>query len=142
MTGEGGRFYGKYRGTVLNNVDPMRKGRLLLQVPDVQQVTPTTWAMPCVPVAGMTTGMFFLPAIGAGVWVEFEQGDPSYPIWTGGWWGSATELPPLATATAPGVQALVIQTTLQNTLLVSDMPGPTGGILLKSPTGAMIMVND
>jgi len=65
--------------------------------------------------------------------VEFEQGDPDYPIWSGCFFGSAAETPALALATPPGLQAIVLQTVGQNTLMISDTPGPTGGILLKSP---------
>ena len=98
--------------------------------------------MPCVPVAGIQNGMFALPMIGSGVWVEFEQGDPDYPIWVGCFWGSAAEVPALARATPPGVQAITLQTPLQNGITVSDLPGPTGGIMLKSATGATLIVND
>ena len=135
-------FYGKYRGTVLQNVDPMNIGRLMVQVPDVSNVMPSTWAMPCFPFAGIQNGFFAVPAIGAGVWVEFEQGNPDYPIWTGCYFGSAAETPALALATPPGLQAVVIQTVGQNTLMISDTPGPTGGILLKTSTGAMISISD
>jgi hypothetical protein len=136
------RYYGKFRGTVINNVDPMRMGRIQVQVPDVHGVTPSTWAMPCVPSSGIQNGMIWVPMIGAGVWVEFEQGNPDYPIWVGGWWGSAAEVPALSQIAPPGVSALAIQTALQNGVLVSDVPGPTGGIMLKSPLGASIIVND
>lgn len=136
------KHYGKYRGVVLNNVDPMQQGRLQVQVPDVTGVSPASWAMPCVPIAGIQTGMVALPIPGSGVWVEFEQGDPDYPIWTGCFWGSAAELPALALATPPAVPAITLQTPLQNGLTVSDLPGPTGGIMLKSATGAMLIVND
>ena len=136
------RFYGKYRGTVLNNIDPMQMGRLKVQVPDVTSVMPGSWAMPCVPVAGIQNGMVALPQIGSGVWVEFEQGDPDYPIWTGCFWGSAAEVPALARATPPAIQAITFQTPLQNGLTITDLPGPTGGIMLKSTTGATIIVND
>ncbi|MFT3815294.1 MAG: phage baseplate assembly protein V [Acidovorax sp.] len=136
------KFFGKYRAMVLNNIDPMQMGRLQLQVPDVAGVIPTTWAMPCVPVAGIQNGMFAPPMIGSGVWVEFEQGDPDYPIWVGGFWGSAAEVPALARATPPGVQAITLQTTLQNGLTISDLPGPTGGIMIKSASGATLIVND
>jgi len=136
------QYFGKYRGMVLNNIDPMQMGRIMVQVPDVSNVLPSTWALPCVPFAGIQSGFFVVPAIGSGVWVEFEQGDPDYPIWTGGFWGSAGEVPALALATTPGLQSVVIQTTTQNTLMISDMPGPTGGILLKSSTGAIISINE
>lgn len=136
------RYYGKYRGTVINNVDPMRLGRIQVQVPDVHGVVPSTWAMPCVVSSGIQNGMLWVPMIGAGVWVEFEQGNSDYPIWVGGWWGSAAEVPALSQIAPPGVSALAIQTALQNGVLVSDVPGPTGGIMLKSALGASIIVND
>jgi uncharacterized protein involved in type VI secretion and phage assembly len=136
------KFFGKYRGTVINNIDPLQIGRLMVQVPDVSNVLPSTWAMPCVPFAGIQSGFFVVPAIGSGVWIEFEQGDTDYPIWTGGFWGTAAEVPALALAAPPGLQQIVIQSVTQNTLMISDMPGPTGGILLKSTTGALIAINE
>jgi uncharacterized protein involved in type VI secretion and phage assembly len=83
-----------------------------------------------------------VPQIGSGVWVQFEAGDPDRPVWSGGWWGTAAEVPALALAGVPGDPNIVIQTTLQNAIVVSDLPGPTGGIMLKSTTGATIIVND
>jgi len=136
------RYYGKYRGMVLNNIDPLQQGRLQVQVPDVSGLAPTTWAMPCVPVAGPQNGMVALPMVGSGVWVEFEQGDPDHPIWVGCFWGSAAEVPALALATPPAISAITLQTPLQNGLTISDLPGPTGGIMLKSATGASLIVND
>jgi uncharacterized protein involved in type VI secretion and phage assembly len=136
------KLYGKYRGTVLNNIDPMQMGRIMVQVPDVSNVLPSSWAMPCLPFAGIQNGFFAVPTIGSGVWVEFEQGNPDYPIWTGCYWGSAADVPALALATPPPMQGIVIQSQGQNTLMISDMPGPAGGILLKSTTGALISINE
>jgi uncharacterized protein involved in type VI secretion and phage assembly len=136
------KFYGKFRGVVLNNIDPMQMNRLQVQVPDVAGLLPTSWAMPCVPVAGIQNGMVALPMIGSGVWVEFEQGDPDYPIWVGCFWGSAAEVPALARATPPGLSAITMQTPLQNGLTISDLPGASGGIMLKTATGATLIVND
>lgn len=136
------KFYGKYRGTVLNNIDPMMQGRIMAIVPDVLGVVPSSWCMPCVPIAGMQTGVFVVPTIGAKVWVEFEGGNTDYPIWSGGFWGSAAEVPALALAGIPASPNIVLQTLAQNTMMVSDLPGPTGGIMLKSTTGASIIVND
>jgi len=135
-------YYGKYRGMVLNNVDPMQQGRLQVQVPDVAGLIPATWAMPCVPIAGLQNGMVALPVIGSGVWVEFEQGNPDYPVWVGCFWGSSAEIPALARATPPATPAITFQTPLQNGLTISDLPGPTGGIMLKSAAGATLIVND
>jgi hypothetical protein len=145
MSDSAQKFYGKYRGTVINNIDPLQIGRVQVSVPDVS-VIPGSWAMPCLPIAGKQEGVFMVPQIGAGVWVEFEQGNPDYPIWVGGFWGSAAEVPALALvppAIPPG-QNIVVQTTAQNTLVLSDSaPTPvSGGIVLKSTTGAMIVVND
>ncbi len=134
-------YYGKYRGTVINNIDPLQKGRLQVQVPDVMGVGLSSWAMPCVPLTGPQMGTYFVPIIGSGVWVEFEAGDPDYPIWTGGFWGSAAEVPALALAGLPASPNIVLQTSGQNSIVVSDVPG-TGGILLKSTSGAMILINE
>ncbi len=136
------KLFGKYRGIVMNNVDPMQIGRLMVQVPDASNILPSTWAMPCVPFAGIQSGMFAVPPIGSGVWIEFEQGNTDYPIWTGCFWGSAAEPPALALAAPPGLQQIVLQSVGQNTLMLSDVPGPTGGILLKSTTGALIAINE
>jgi uncharacterized protein involved in type VI secretion and phage assembly len=136
------KYYGKYRGMVMNNIDPLQQGRLQVQVPDVSGLAPASWAMPCAPIAGIQNGMFALPLIGSGVWVEFEQGSPEYPIWVGCFWGSAAEVPALARATPPALSAITFQTPLQNGLTISDLPGPTGGIMLKSATGAALIVND
>jgi len=138
----GEKYYGKYRGTVLNNVDPLQIGRLMVQVPDVTSLTPSSWAMPCFPFTGKQMGAYMIPQIGTGVWVEFEQGNPDYPIWSGCWYGSLAEVPVLALAGNPANPNIVLQTTLQNAIVVSDLPGPTGGIMLKSTTGATIIVND
>jgi uncharacterized protein involved in type VI secretion and phage assembly len=78
------RFYGKYRG-IVSDVDPATM-RVKALVPAVLGDTETGWAMPCVPYAGPQTGFAFLPAVGSGVWIEFEGGDVSYPIWVGGYW--------------------------------------------------------
>ncbi len=135
------RYYGKYRATVLNNQDPLVQARLMLQVPDVLGDVPTTWALPCLPAVGKQMGVFALPAMGSTVWAEFEQGNPDYPIWVGGYWGSAAEVPPLALAAPPGLQNILLQTTGQNSLWITDTPGPTGGIVLKSGA-SMLLVND
>jgi uncharacterized protein involved in type VI secretion and phage assembly len=139
---EGKRFYGLYRGTVVNNVDPLQIGRIQAIVPNVSDVILASWAMPCVPIAGKQMGTFVVPQVGAGVWVQFEQGDPDFPVWTGGFWETVAEVPALALAGVPGNPSIVLQTTLQNAIVISDLPGPKGGIMLKSTTGATILVND
>jgi len=139
---ENKRYYGKYRGTVVNNVDPMQIGRIQVMAPDVSNVMLSSWAMPCLPVTGINMGMYTVPLIGAGVWVEFEQGDPDYPIWVGGFWGMAAEVPILSHMVPPAVPGITLQTPLKNGIVISDVPGPTGGIQIQTATGAMISVTD
>jgi hypothetical protein len=140
------RYFGKYRGTVVENIDPQQIGRIIAQVPDVLGATPSGWAMPCVPAAGVQAGCFIVPPIGSQVWMEFEAGNPDSPIWAGGFWSSAAEVPILTSAPPPipPGQNIVLQTTGQNVIMLSDAaPTPhSGGILLKSPNGATICVND
>lgn len=138
---EPGKRYGKYRGKVINNIDPEQRGRIQVQVPDVLGDVISSWAMPCVPLAGQQMGQYVVPLIGAGVWVEFEQGDPSYPIWTGCWWGSFAEVPKLGLAGPPQSPNIVLQTSGQHTMVMSDLPGGPG-ITLKTPSGASLIISD
>jgi len=95
------RFYGKYRGTV-TKVDQQHLPRIKAKVPAVLGDQETGWCMPCVPYAGNDAGIAFMPEVDAGVWIEFEGGDVSYPIWTGCYW-HLNELP---AAVAPDVKVI------------------------------------
>jgi uncharacterized protein involved in type VI secretion and phage assembly len=109
------RFYGKYRGTVTDvDEDTLR---LKAKVPAVLGETATGWCMPCVPYAGKQVGFAFLPEVGAGVWIEFEGGDVSYPIWVGCYWRSG-EKPSDA---APKVKTIV--TNAPHKILLNDDEG-------------------
>jgi uncharacterized protein involved in type VI secretion and phage assembly len=90
------RFYGKYRGVVVN-VDAATM-RVQASVPAALPNATSGWAMPCVPYAGPQVGFMMLPEIGSGVWIEFEGGDVSYPVWTGCYW-NAGEIPSTAAST-------------------------------------------
>jgi uncharacterized protein involved in type VI secretion and phage assembly len=138
----GKQYFGKFRGTVINNIDPMQMGRIQALVPDVLGDMPSSWAMPCLSVGGMQNGFFTVPIIGSGVWIEFEQGDSDYPIWTGCFYGSEAEVPSMAKTVPPGVPGITFQTPLQNGITISDVPGPTGGIIIKTQSGAFIALND
>jgi hypothetical protein len=96
------RVYGKYRGIVLDNLDPLGLGRVQASVAEVLGEVPTGWATPCIPYAGPGSGFFSIPPIGAGVWIEFEAGDVSRPVWTGCYWGARE--PPTVPPTTPGTQ--------------------------------------
>jgi len=87
LSREGERYYGKHRGIVTDNNDPKNLGRIKARVPEVLGDVETGFALPCAPYAGDESGIFVVPPPGAGVWIEFEAGDVSRPIWTGCWWG-------------------------------------------------------
>ena len=97
-------FFGKYRGVVTDNKDPLMIGRVRARVPDVMGDGESGWAMPCAPFGGAAAGLLRLPTVGAGVWIEFEHGDPDYPIWAGCWWGAADRDAADAARSAAAVQ--------------------------------------
>jgi len=109
--------YGKYRGLVLDNNDPDRIGRLRASVPSLSDFE-TDWAMPSAPYSGNGAGLFMVPPIGAGVWIEFETGDIRLPIWSGCWWKTG-ELPSSNSGTI-ATPALKILRTEQGMLLALD----------------------
>ncbi len=141
-TSQSVRYLGKYRGTVASNIDPLEQGRLLVQVPDVLADDPCFWALPALPGASPQAGLFALPPVNAKVWVEFEQGDPDYAVWVGCFPGSAADLPAMAAATPAAASPIVLQTTGQHTVALSDLPGAAGGVLLRSTSGAFVSVSD
>ncbi len=128
----GPRHFGKYRGKVENNVDPLQLGRLQVSAPAVLGEGTLSWAMPCVPFAGDGVGFFMLPPTGASVWVEFEGGDPDWPIWSGCFWGTGQV--PAAPAIA---ENKVIKTDSIN-LVICDLAG-AGGITLEVSSPAVSM---
>jgi uncharacterized protein involved in type VI secretion and phage assembly len=106
-----GRFYGKYRGTV-TQVDAGTM-RIKAKVPAVLGTTESGWALPCVPYAGDSVGFAFLPEVDSAVWIEFEAGNVSFPIWTGGYW-LANQVP------SDAADAVKVIVTKQLKLLFDD----------------------
>ena len=111
------RYYGKYRGIVTDNNDPDTQGRIQAQVPELFGDASTGWAMACVPFAPSGHGMLFLPEIGSNVWMEFEGGDPSRPIWAGCWWPQGKG----ASVASPAVK--LIETAAGNQITLDDTSG-------------------
>ncbi len=128
------RYFGKYRGIVAEVGENDRLGQLKARVPEVfgeDQSSP--WAMPCVPYAGADHGLALLPEEDDGVWIEFEAGDISRPIWTGCWWAD-DEMPDAA---GPQTKALV--TTGGHQLILDD---DRNEIRLVHAGGAEIVMTD
>jgi len=138
-SGSGGQpFYGKYRGIVTDIHDPLMMGRIKATVADVLGELVSGWALPCAPFGGNGMGFIALPSVGAGVWIEFEHGDPDYPIWCGCWWGSMAELPPVLLT--PPYKKLMIKTEGGNSILLDDTPG-IGGIVLETADGQKLKLS-
>jgi uncharacterized protein involved in type VI secretion and phage assembly len=124
------RYFGKYRGKVVDNADSTNSGKLKVSLDVIDSME--VWAMPCVPYAGKGVGFYSLPEPGTGVWVEFEGGDLSFPVWTGFFWGDG-ELPD------PGGAAVKIWKTENLTLRFDD---DADEMLLKTGSDSSITLND
>ena len=148
------QFFGKYRGLVVDNVDPEQLGRLKLRVPSVlgEEVV-TGWAMPCVPYGGdANLGFLFIPEVGAGVWVEFEAGDLEFPIWTGTFWskpGGESELPKPNDpdgAEQDNVQdpptRKIIKTLKGHTIQFEDADGEELILICEAPKGQVVRLDE
>lgn len=120
------RFYGKYRGKVFDNIDPLYLGRIVAIVPAVSD-EPLTWALPCVPYAGQQVGFYAIPPLDANVWIEFEGGDPNLPIWVGCFWEEG-QVPVEARESLPS--DIVLFKTVSTSVVIRDTPG-AGGLSLQ-----------
>jgi uncharacterized protein involved in type VI secretion and phage assembly len=127
-------FYGKYRGVVSDNRDPLMLGRVRAKVQDVFGDNESGWALPAMPYAGKSVGLFLIPPTNASVWIEFEHGDPDYPIWTGCFWAQG-ELP-----ATPAVAEMKVLKTDAATITLNDLPG-VGGITIETTDGKKITMN-
>ncbi len=133
------RFFGKYRGIVSDVDDPLFIGRIKAKVPDVLGDDESGWALPCAPSGGSGMGFFALPSKNAMVWIEFEQGDPDFPIWTGCFWGGVSDVPPDLMVPAPYKKVMLV-TEGGTSLTLDDTPG-TGGIVLATAHGQKISLS-
>jgi phage baseplate assembly protein gpV len=110
------RHLGKFRGIVTDTDDPAKSGRLRARVPEVLADVETGWALPCIPYAGEAAGLWAVPPVGSGVWIEFEGGDASRPVWTGCWWAEGK-------APADSVQKVVLRTPAGHLVRIDDEAG-------------------
>jgi uncharacterized protein involved in type VI secretion and phage assembly len=129
-----GPFWGKYRGVVTDNRDPLFLGRVRAKVQDVLGDHESGWAKPALPYAGNGVGLFLIPPQNASVWFEFEHGDPDYPIWTGCFWAQG-EVP-----ASPAVPEMKVLKTDAATITLNDLPG-SGGITIETTDGKKITMN-
>lgn len=139
-----GGFFGKYRGKVANNLDPLQLGRLQVECPAVLGDGRLSWAMPCVPFAGPNVGFFALPPIKANVWVEFEGGDPDFPIWSGCFWdlGQVPAKPATPLLSMLKTQGITIALSDSGLGLLIDVKPPSVAVPLKlvmGPAGIELM---
>lgn len=121
MSKAGPKFFGKYRGQVVSNHDPNKLGRIQATVADVFGKEPSGWALPCFAMAGPQTGLWAIPPVGAAVWIEFEAGDPEYPIWTGCFYASPAQVPMNEPMMVD--KKILLRTPGGTQLLLDDSPG-------------------
>jgi len=128
-------FYGKYRGIVSDNRDPLNMGRIRARIPDVLGENECGWALPSLPYAGNGVGLFLLPPLNSSVWMEFEQGNPDYPIWTGCFWAKEGDAP-----LTPAVPEKKLLKTDTGTITLDDTPG-SGGVFIETTAGMKISID-
>ncbi|MFZ7127171.1 MAG: phage baseplate assembly protein V [Desulfobacterales bacterium] len=134
------KYFGKYRGFVVDNNDPEQLGRLRLTVPSILGEAQTGWALPCFPFGGLADqGFFTVPEVDAQVWVEFEGGNPNQPIWTGTFWQQSGDPPAESALTPPSTRLL--KTPSGHTLQFDDEPGAER-FRLAHPAGAETTVDE
>lgn len=134
MNSQGPPFYGKFRGVVCDNTDPLMLGRIRAKVQDVFGDDESGWALPALPYAGNGVGLFLIPPKDASVWIEFEHGNPEYPIWTGCFWAQG-EVP-----ASPAVADMKVLKTDTGTITINDLPG-AGGITIETTLGMKIVMD-
>jgi uncharacterized protein involved in type VI secretion and phage assembly len=142
-------YYGKYRGFVVDNADPQMLGRVTARVPSVLGEEVSGWALPCAPFGGLDgQGLFTVPEVGAQLWIEFEEGNPNMPIWTGTFW-RASDAPPEEAKKSPP-ETRMLQTAAGHRLQFDDQSGAeritlahkTGAELLLDEEGRVVLTNE
>jgi uncharacterized protein involved in type VI secretion and phage assembly len=126
------RYLGRYRGEVLDVDDPKSIGRVKVKVPEVLGDVDSGWALPAFAATGDGSGIYAIPPVGAGVWVEFEAGDLSRPVWAGGWHKDGS----LPTDASP--KKFVIQTPGGHIVTLDD---DGGKVEIKESGGNSIVMN-
>lgn len=135
------KYYGKYRGFVVDNQDPEKMGRIRLRIPSVLGTTETDWALPCLAFGGLADqGLFTVPEVSAQVWVEFEEGELSQPIWTGTFWQQSADVPEEAALDEPTTRLL--KTPSGHRLQFDDESGEEQIILHHSSEAEMLIDKD
>lgn len=133
------RYYGKYRGFVVDNQDPQTRGRVKVRVPSLLGDQDSGWALPCSPFGGLADqGLFMIPDVDSQIWVEFEEGNLDKPIWVGVFWQQTSDTPSEAAIAEPTTR--LIKTPGGHVLQFDDKSGEEQ-FRLAHPAGSELIVN-
>lgn len=134
------KYYGKYRAFVVDNEDPDQRARVRVRVPSVFAQEETYWALPCFPFGGLADqGFFMVPEVGSQVWVEFEEGNKDFLIWTGVFWQESVAPPSEAQKSEPTTR--LIKTPSGHVLQFDDESGKEK-FRLHHPAGSEIIIDE
>jgi uncharacterized protein involved in type VI secretion and phage assembly len=137
--GSTARHFGKYRAIVVDNQDPLQRGRVKASVPSVLGGQTSDWALPCFPFGGGAGfGWFAVPPVGAQLWLEFEEGDLQRPIWTGTFHQQGADVPAAAALQDP--TTYLLRTPGGSALELVDKAG-NEQLALRHPKKAQIVID-
>ncbi|MBI4650385.1 hypothetical protein HY745_03685 [Candidatus Desantisbacteria bacterium] len=136
------KYYGKYRAIVTDNMDPKKLGRVKVKVPSLLGEHEIGWAMPCFPYGGgADRGYYMIPENDDGVWVEFEAGDISYPIWSGTWWAK-DETPKGVEDAEPVPDIKMIKSKSGNIIQLDDTSGSESISIIDKSGNKVVMKSE
>jgi hypothetical protein len=134
------QFWGKYRATVIQTLTGDDFGKLVVSAPDVYGDTQSPPVWPCAPFAGPNHGFVAIPEVGDGVWIEFEGGDPSQPVWTGGWWAKNDLSSPTQTNVRTWVTSKGMQIVMDDGQTQMSLIHPQGGSIVLTSTDITLSI--
>lgn len=73
------QYFGKYKGSVVKT----QGMQVQVTCKEIYGEYDSPWCEACVPYIEQHEQFIKVPPVGTMVWIEFQQGDPTKPIWCG-----------------------------------------------------------